>query len=66
MVGGPLNGSRIGSDNSSFTSARNYAKIEYISMGQPLELVFGVELDQNSHSKMLLKSTAFQCCLMSL
>ena len=41
--------------NPSATSAKEKAKLEYISEGQPspLELAFGVELDLNSHSKIL-------------
>ena len=41
--------------NSSPTSDKNKAKIEYISEGQPSlhELAFGVELGLNSHSKNL-------------
>jgi len=40
------------------TLAKDSAKIEYISGGQPssYELAFGVELGQNPHSKMVSKS----------
>jgi len=40
---------------------RDKAKIEYISEGQPTpyELAFGVELDQNPHSKKMLKQKWF-------
>ena len=39
--------------NLSLTSAKNKAKLEYISEGQPssLELAFGVKLGLDSHSK---------------
>ena len=39
--------------NPSATSAKEKAKLEYISEGQcsPLDLAFGVELGLNSHSK---------------
>jgi len=43
--------------NPSPTSAKNKAKLEYLSEGQPspLELVFAVELDPNPYSKMISK-----------
>ena len=48
--------------NPSPTSARNKAKIEYISEGQPspFELTFGVELDPNPHSKSFFIQNLFQ------
>ena len=44
--------------NPSSTLARDKAKIEYISEGQPspYELAFGIELGQNPHSKMVSES----------
>ena len=44
--------------NTSLTSTRNKAKIDYISGGQPspFELAFGVELGLNLYSKMVLES----------
>ena len=47
--------------NPSPVSAKDKAKIKYISGGQPSshELVFGVELGPNSHSKMVLRARFF-------
>jgi len=51
--------------NPSPTLARDRAKVEYISGGQPLfyELAFGVELGPNTHSKMLVLGFRNSCNL---